>query len=148
MAPPANFIISTSTTSDRTDGAAKPSDSYAAASIGDFRRILARGNPPRRGNRYLRHPWLRGEAPTAAFRRSAFFGSLGQSLSIGRLSREMRHRRNDRSTVREQADHTKDPHYDRGHELRFPFGASQGSARSRRDGDGHLDNDRRRRHDA
>ena len=75
-APPASSIISTSTTSDRTDGAAGPLDPYAAASVGDFRRILHRRNPPRRRDRHLRHPRLRGETQAAAFRRSACSSAL------------------------------------------------------------------------
>ena len=77
-----------------------------------------------------------------------FLGRFGQPLSAGRLSRKMRHRRNDRRALRKQADHTENSHHDRGHELRFAVGARQGSARARRHGNGNLDHYRRWRHDA
>ena len=41
-----------------------------------------------------------------------------------------------------------DPDHDRGDELRRALGAGEGGARARRDRDGHVDDDRRRRHDA
>ena len=58
---------------------------------------------------------------------------LGQSLSARRLSREMRHRRDARHALREEADQAEDPDHHRGHELRLALGARQGSARARRD---------------
>ena len=49
--------------------------------------------------------------------------------------------------LREEAAPAEDPDHDRGDELRRAVGAREGGARARRDRDGHVDDDRRRRHD-
>ena len=48
----------------------------------------------------------------------------------------------------EEAARAEDPGHDRGHELRRALRAGEGGARPRRDRGRHLDDDRRRRHDA
>ena len=53
-----------------------------------------------------------------------------------------------RHALRQEADHAEDPDHDRRHELRLAVGAGQGGARPRRDRHGHIDDHRRRRHDA
>ncbi len=53
-----------------------------------------------------------------------------------------------RHPVRAQAAAPEDPDHDRRDELRRALGAGEGGARPRRDRDGHLDDDRRRRDDA
>ena len=58
----ASSTISTSTMRRLIDGRRKPLDPHAAALLGDLRRALARGDPPRRGDRHLRHPRRRRQA--------------------------------------------------------------------------------------
>ena len=53
-----------------------------------------------------------------------------------------------RHAVREEADRARDSDHDRRHELRLAVGQREGGARPRGDRDGHVDHDRRRRHDA
>ena len=82
--------ISTSTTSGSTDEQRRSLDAHAAAQVGDLRRACDRRDPPRRGDRHLRHPRLRGEAQAAALRRPAVSRRLHQPLSARGLSREVR----------------------------------------------------------
>ena len=121
---------------------------HAAARVGDLRQSRDRRDPPRRGDGHLRHPRLRRQAAAAALRRPAVPRRLHQPLSARGLPREVRHRRDARHPLRQEADHAEDPDHHRRHELRLAVGAGQGGARARRLGGGHLDHDRRRRHDA
>ena len=106
------------------------------------------GDPPRRGDRHLRHPRRRRQAQGAAFRRSAVPRRLDQPLSARRLSREVRHRRDARHALRQEADRLKIPITIAGMSFGSLSAPGQGSARPRRHARGHLDDHRRRRHDA
>ena len=90
-ARPASSTISTSTTPEPIDGRDAPHRTRAASR--DLRRLHALRDPPRRGDRHLRHPRRRREAEAAAFRRPPLPRRLDQPLSARRLPREMRHRR-------------------------------------------------------
>ena len=103
---------------------------HDAAQVGDLRRLHAVGDPPRRGDRHLRHPRRRRQAQAAAFRRPAVPRRLDHPLSARRLSRELRHRRGARHALRQEADRAEDPDHHRRHELRLAVGAGQGGARA------------------
>ena len=83
----------------------------------------------------------------AALRRPALPRRERLPLPARGLPRALRHRRRARRPLRVQAAAPRHPDHDRRHELRRAVGARQGGARPRRDGDGHGDDDRRRRHD-
>ena len=115
--------------------------------VGPLRPQRDRRDPARRARRHLRHPRLRGETKAAAFRRPPVPRRERLQIPARGLPRAVRHERHARHAVREEAARAEDPDHDRGHELRRPVRAREGGARPRRHRDGHLDHDRRRRHD-
>ena len=107
-----------------------------------------RRDPARRARGHLRHSRLRREAAPAAFRRPSPARREHLALPARGLPGALRHGRDARHALRQDAARARDPDHDRGHELRGAVRAREGGARTRRDRGGHLDDDRRRRHDA
>ena len=107
-----------------------------------------RRDPARRAGGDLRHPRLRREAAAAALRRPALPRREHLPLSARGLPRALRDRRRRSARASRQAARAEDPGHDRGHELRRALRAGEGGARPRSDRGRHVDDDRRRRHDA
>ena len=77
-----------------------------------------------------------------------FLGASHLALPARGLPRALRDGRRPRHALRAQAARAEDPDHDRRDELRRALRAGEGGARPRRDGGRHIDDDRRRRHDA
>ena len=92
----------------------------------DHRLHSARG-----GDRSVRDPRPRRQAPAAEFRRPGVSGRLAVALSAGGLSREVRDRDRARHALRNQAHELAIADHDRRHELRRAVGRRQGGARAR-----------------
>ena len=88
------------------------------------------------------------QAPPADVRRPRAGHRVGLALPARGLPRAVRHQDGARHAPREEAARARHPDHHRRHELRVAVGARQGGARPGGDGGRHLDDDRRRRHDA
>ena len=150
---------SRSTTPGRTDGlggegdqgrldAARRGLAPGPARVVPLRPQRHRRDPARRARGHLRHPRLRREAPPPPLRRPAVPRREHVALPARGLPRALRHDGHAGRAPREEAARAEDPDHDRGHELRRALGAREGGARARRERGRHLDDDRRRRHDA